>query len=172
MTKHQFGPGIGATVAAALIARGITSLFPIQQQVVPVADEGRDILARSPTGSGKTIAFGIPLVQALDHDWRGIQALVLVPTRELALQVAEEIESLDPAARIATVFGGVKQGPQVTKLRSATVLVACPGRLEDLINQRLVDLGGVHTLVLDEADRMLDMGFLPTVERIIKRIPA
>ncbi len=171
MTKHQFGPGIGSTVAAALIARGITSLFPIQQQVVPVADEGRDILARSPTGSGKTIAFGIPLVQALDHDWRGIQALVLVPTRELALQVAEELESLDPAARVATAFGGVKQGPQVTKLRSATVLVACPGRLEDLINQRLVDLGGVHTLVLDEADRMLDMGFLPTVERIIAKVP-
>ena len=171
MTKHQFGPGIGSTVAAALIARGITSLFPIQQQVVPVADEGRDILARSPTGSGKTIAFGIPLVQALDHDWRGIQALVLVPTRELALQVAEELESLDPDARVATAFGGVKQGPQVTKLKTATVLVACPGRLEDLINQRLVDLGGVHTLVLDEADRMLDMGFLPTVERIIKRVP-
>jgi ATP-dependent RNA helicase RhlE len=171
MTKHQFGPGIGSTVAAALIARGITSLFPIQQQVVPVADEGRDILARSPTGSGKTIAFGIPLVQALDHDWQGIQSLVLVPTRELALQVAEELETLDPDVRIATVFGGVKQGPQVTKLRTASVLVACPGRLEDLMNQRLVDLGGVHTLVLDEADRMLDMGFAPTVERILRQVP-
>jgi superfamily II DNA/RNA helicase len=171
MTKHQFGPGIGSTVAAALLARGITSLFPIQQQVVPVADEGRDVLARSPTGSGKTIAFGIPLVQALDHDWDGIQSLVLVPTRELALQVAEELESLDPDVRIATVFGGVKQGPQVTRLRGASVLVACPGRLEDLMNQRLVDLRGVHTLVLDEADRMLDMGFLPTVERILAKVP-
>ncbi len=171
MTKHHFGPGIGSTVAAALIARGITSLFPIQQQVVPVADDGRDILARSPTGSGKTIAFGIPLVQALDHDWRGIQSLVLVPTRELALQVADELTTLDPQVRIATVFGGVKQGPQVSKLRDASVLVACPGRLEDLMNQRLVDLRGVHTLVLDEADRMLDMGFAPTVERIIAKIP-
>ena len=171
MTKHQFGPGVGSTVAAALTARGITSLFPIQQQVVPVADEGRDILARSPTGSGKTIAFGIPLVQALDHEWRGIQSLVLVPTRELALQVAEELESLDPDARIATIFGGVKQGPQVQRLKTASVLVACPGRLEDLMNQRLVDLRGVHTLVFDEADRMLDMGFLPTVERILAKVP-
>jgi ATP-dependent RNA helicase RhlE len=171
LTKHQFGPGVSSSVAAALQARGITSLFPIQQQVVPVADDGRDILARSPTGSGKTIAFGIPLVQALDYDWRGIQALVLVPTRELALQVADEIATLDARAVVATAFGGVKQGPQLTKMRTASVLVACPGRLEDLLNQKVVDLSGVHTLVLDEADRMLDMGFLPTVERILRKVP-
>ncbi|MCB0880255.1 MAG: DEAD/DEAH box helicase [Thermoleophilia bacterium] len=174
MTSPDFGPGVGSTVAAALAARGITELFPIQQQVVPIADEGRDILARSPTGSGKTIAFGIPLVQALDHD-RGsrqrVQALVLVPTRELALQVAEELESLDERASVATVFGGVKQNGQVQRLRGANVLVACPGRLLDLLDQRLVDLSGVHTLVFDEADRMLDMGFLPSVERIVRQVP-
>ena len=115
MTKHQFGPGVSPAVADALAARGITSLFPIQQQVVPVADEGRDILARSPTGSGKTIAFGIPLVQALDLDWKGVQALVLVPTRELAIQVAEELETLIADVRVATVFGGVKQGANAEK---------------------------------------------------------
>lgn len=171
MTSQQFGPGVGPAVADALRARGIESLFPIQQQVVPVADQGRDVLARSPTGSGKTIAFGIPLVQALDLDWTGIQALVLVPTRELALQVADEISSLSAGVTVATVFGGVKQGAQVRALRSANVLVACPGRLEDLLNQREVRLDGVHTLVLDEADRMLDMGFLPTVERILRQVP-
>jgi superfamily II DNA/RNA helicase len=171
MTKHQFGPGVGPAVAEALTARGITSLFPIQQEVVPVADDGRDILARSPTGSGKTIAFGIPLVQALDLEWNGgIQSLVLVPTRELAVQVAEELASLT-SANVATAFGGVKQGSQVKAIRTASVLVACPGRLEDLLNQGEVSLKHVHTLVLDEADRMLDMGFLPTVERILRQVP-
>ncbi|MCW2928714.1 MAG: box helicase domain protein [Thermoleophilia bacterium] len=170
MTRDSFGPGVSPAVADALRARGITSLFPIQQEVVPVADLGRDILARSPTGSGKTIAFGIPLVQALDHDYRGIQALVLVPTRELAVQVAEELASLT-TMNVTTVFGGVKQGAQVRAVRTASVLVACPGRLEDLHQQGEVNLGGVHTLVLDEADRMLDMGFAPIVERLIRLVP-
>jgi superfamily II DNA/RNA helicase len=171
MSSHGFGPGIAPATARALEARGITELFPIQREVVPIADEGADILARSPTGSGKTIAFGIPLVQALASDVRGIQALVLVPTRELALQVAEELVTLSATVRIATAFGGVKQGAQVKAIRTAHVLVACPGRLEDLLNQREVDLRGVHTLVLDEADRMLDMGFLPTVVRMLRQVP-
>jgi len=167
LPTHTLGPGITPDVAAALARRDIHALFPIQQQVVPIAWEGRDILARSPTGSGKTIAFGIPLVQGLDPEVRGIQALVLVPTRELALQVADELASL-AQINVVTVFGGVNQSGQVRSLKDAQVLVACPGRLEDLIQQRLVDLRGVHTLVLDEADRMLDMGFLPAVDRIIK----
>jgi ATP-dependent RNA helicase RhlE len=168
LTSTTFGPGVTPAVAAALEARGITSLFPIQQAVVPFAAEGRDILARSPTGSGKTIAFGIPLVQGLDDD-PGIQALVLVPTRELAVQVAAELGTLTKH-RVQTVFGGVKQGAQVQGMKRSAIVVACPGRLEDLINQRLVDLSEVHTLVLDEADRMLDMGFLKTVERIIAQV--
>ncbi|MBC7461929.1 MAG: DEAD/DEAH box helicase [Thermoleophilia bacterium] len=168
MTSTTFGPGVTPAVAAALEARGITSLFPIQQAVVPHASEGRDILARSPTGSGKTIAFGIPLVQALDDD-PGIQALVLVPTRELAVQVAAELATLTHH-KVQTVFGGVKQGAQVQGMKRAAIVVACPGRLEDLINQRVVDLSEVHTLVLDEADRMLDMGFLKPVERIIAQV--
>jgi superfamily II DNA/RNA helicase len=171
MTSPDFGPGVGPRVAAALAARGITELFPIQRDVVPVADEGRDIVARSPTGSGKTIAFGIPLVQALDPAERRIQALVLVPTRELALQVADELDSLDPDVRVATAFGGVKQGGQLQRMRGASVLVACPGRLLDLLQQGEVDLRAVHVLVLDEADRMLDMGFLPTVERVLEHVP-
>jgi superfamily II DNA/RNA helicase len=170
MTKSPFGAGVSPAVATALQARGIASLFPIQEQVVPVADDGRDVLARSPTGSGKTLAFAIPMVQALDPRTRGIQALVLVPTRELALQVADEVASITQAG-VATAFGGVKQGSQVRAIRTASILVACPGRLEDLMQQGEVDLRGVHTLVLDEADRMLDMGFLPTVERILARIP-
>ena len=170
MTSSTFGPGVTPAVAAALEARGISSLFPIQQAVVPHAADGRDILARSPTGSGKTLAFGIPLVQNLDRSARGIQALVLVPTRELAVQVASELQTLG-SHRVITVFGGVKQGAQVRSLATADVMVACPGRLEDLMNQRLVDLSHVHTLVLDEADRMLDMGFLKTVERILKQVP-
>ncbi|MCW2974406.1 MAG: helicase, superfamily, partial [Thermoleophilia bacterium] len=127
MTSTTFGPGVTPAVAAALEARGITSLFPIQQAVVPHAADGRDILARSPTGSGKTIAFGIPLVQGLDDD-PGIQALVLVPTRELAVQVATELGSLTHH-RVQTVFGGVKQGAQVTGAKRAAIVVACPGRL-------------------------------------------
>jgi superfamily II DNA/RNA helicase len=171
MTTPSYGPGVGPTVAAALAARGITELFPIQQQAIPVAADGRDILARSPTGSGKTIAFGVPLVQAIDPAARRVQALVLVPTRELALQVADELGSLDDRVRVATAFGGVKQNAQVRAIRDAAVLVACPGRLLDLMGQGLVDLSGVRVLVLDEADRMLDMGFLPAVERIVAQVP-
>ncbi|MCZ4496745.1 MAG: box helicase domain protein [Thermoleophilia bacterium] len=171
MTHTSFGPGVTPATAEALLRRGITSLFPIQVDVVPVADTGQDILARSPTGSGKTIAFGIPLVQALDPNMKGVQALVLVPTRELAVQVGEELTSLSLDARVATVYGGVKQGSQVTQLRTANILVACPGRLEDLIQQGYAKLDRVHTLVLDEADRMLDMGFVPIVERILAKVP-
>ncbi len=130
------------------------------------------MLARSPTGSGKTIAFGIPLVQRIDTTAPRIQALVLVPTRELALQVADELATLDASVRVATAFGGVKQGAQVRAIRDASVLVACPGRLLDLLDQREVSLDHVSVLVLDEADRMLDMGFAPSVERIIARVPS
>jgi len=173
MTHSSFGPGVTEATAEALTARGITSLFPIQVDVVPVAAEGRDILARSPTGSGKTIAFGIPLVQGLDLtlDEGTIQALVLVPTRELAVQVAEELGSLDDEIRVVTAFGGVKQGAQVRAIRNADVLVACPGRLEDLMQQGEVNLSQVRCLVLDEADRMLDMGFVHVVERIVSKVP-
>ena len=141
---------------------------------------GRDMLAQAPTGSGKTLAFGVPLVERITAAaaagggrTTGPAALVLVPTRELATQVATEIAALAAGRlRVATAFGGVGQGPQDAAARRAAVLVACPGRLIDLLGQRLVDLRGVRDLVLDEADRMLDMGFAPQVERVLAVLPA
>jgi len=142
--------------------------------VIRDALAGEDLLVQSPTGSGKTLAFGIPLVDLVDPGGRGPQALVLAPTRELAGQIVDELESLARARglRIAAVYGGVGFGPQIKAAGRADILVATPGRLEDLIGRSAVSLGGVRVLVLDEADRMLDMGFRPAVDRIVARTPA
>ncbi|HET7574881.1 MAG TPA: DEAD/DEAH box helicase [Solirubrobacterales bacterium] len=159
---------------AALRARSITQPFPVQEMVIRDALAGRDLLVQSPTGSGKTLAFGVPLVDLLRPGNEGPQALVLAPTRELATQIVAELATLAKARRlgIAAVYGGVGLGPQIAAARRADVLVATPGRLEDLIGRGAVSLKRVRVLVLDEADRMLDMGFRPAVDRIVALTPA
>jgi ATP-dependent RNA helicase RhlE len=166
--------GISKPVVRALARRGIAEPFPVQKLVVRDALAGHDLLVQSPTGSGKTLAFGIPLVDRLEPGTgRSPSALVLAPTRELAGQIVTELRSIAAARklRIAAVYGGVGFGAQSKAARAADVLVATPGRLEDLIARGVVSLKGVRILVLDEADRMLDMGFRPAVERIVGQTP-
>ncbi len=165
--------GVSAPVVRALNARNIHRPFAVQELVLPDALGGLDILAEAPTGSGKTLAFGLPLVERTAGSGGQPTALVLVPTRELATQVAADLRPLaeTKGLRVATVYGGVAVGPQAKKARGAHVLVATPGRLNDLLEQRLVKLDAVRTLVLDEADRMLDMGFKPQVDRILRTVP-
>jgi len=164
--------GVSAPIVRALERRGITAPFAVQQLVLPDALAGVDVLAASPTGSGKTLAFGIPLVERV-ADADGPAGLVLVPTRELASQVVEELEPLAAACslRIAAVYGGTSVRAQAGRAHGARILVATPGRLHDLIERRLVSLRCVRVLVLDEADRMLDMGFKPQVDRILRDVP-
>ena len=157
----------------ALRARSITQPFPVQEMVVRDALAGRDLLVQSPTGSGKTLAFGVPLVDLIRSGGKGPHALVLAPTRELASQIVAELETLAKARglKIVAVYGGVGMRPQITAARGADILVATPGRLEDLIGRGVISLGRVRVLVLDEADRMLDMGFRPAVDRIVALTP-
>jgi superfamily II DNA/RNA helicase len=175
---HELGvPGELLTV---LDQQGITTAFPIQAATLPDALAGRDVLGRGQTGSGKTLAFAIPTITALARS--GLRrcaghprALVLVPTRELANQVADTFTPLAAGLgqRITTVYGGVGQGRQVSALRGGIdVLIACPGRLEDLLGQGHVHLDAVEVTVLDEADHMADLGFLPAVRRLLDRTPA
>jgi ATP-dependent RNA helicase RhlE len=173
--SNQSFSALGASppVAAALEARGIHSPFRIQELVIADAIEGIDLLAKAPTGSGKTIAFAIPLVERTDPRAATPAALVLVPTRELAVQVAEECSALAKPKnlRVAAVYGGAPLKPQANRAKGAHILVATPGRLQDLVERRLVSLANIQTLVLDEADRMLDMGFKPQVEKLVRRLP-
>lgn len=169
--------GVPAFICEALERRGITMPFAIQAATVADGLAGRDVLGRAPTGSGKTLAFGVPLVANVSElgrsEPRRPAALVLAPTRELADQITAELRTFSGRLRIDAVYGGVGYGAQVTALRRGIdILVACPGRLEDLIQRRDVDLGSVRYVVLDEADRMADMGFLPAVRRLLDRTPA
>jgi superfamily II DNA/RNA helicase len=171
--------GVPANLVAVLAAQGIDSAFPIQSATLPDSLAGRDVLGRGRTGSGKTIAFALPLVAGLAASGRNVRqgrprAVVLLPTRELATQVHETIAPLAKAAGLTTttVFGGVSQRPQVAALRSGVdILVACPGRLEDLVSQRHCSLEDIEITVLDEADHMADLGFLPGVKRLLDRTP-
>jgi ATP-dependent RNA helicase RhlE len=165
--------GVSAPVVQVLADRDITTPFAIQNLVLTDALAGIDILAASPTGSGKTLAFGIPIVERTDAADRRPSALVLVPTRELASQVVEDIRPLAAVKglRIAAVYGGTSLGPQAKRAQAAHILVATPGRLFDLIERRMISLAAVRMLVLDEADRMLDMGFRPQVDRILRGVP-
>ena len=161
--------GVPDSICRALTERGFTQPFDIQAAVLADALDGRDICGRAPTGSGKTLAFGIPLVanvgRARPH--RPL-ALVLAPTRELADQIMMDLRSFSGGVRVAVVYGGVGYGNQVQSLRRGVdILVACPGRLEDLMEQGVVSLGAVEMVVVDEADRMADMGFIPAVRRLL-----
>ncbi|GAA1391108.1 DEAD/DEAH box helicase [Luteococcus peritonei] len=172
--------GVPQNLAAALEGRGITSPTPIQLATLPDSLAGRDVLGRGRTGSGKTYAFLLPLVARLMGDPRRVvakkpRALVLAPTRELAAQIEESLLPLEKGTGLSslTIFGGVNQNPQVRALaKGLDVLIACPGRLLDLMGQGAVDLSGIEVVVIDEADHMADMGFLPMVKRILDKVPA
>ncbi|MBJ7504153.1 MAG: DEAD/DEAH box helicase [Ilumatobacteraceae bacterium] len=154
--------------------RGITEPTEIQTLSIPDGLAGKDVCGKAPTGSGKTIAFGLVLVSKLKRAKPAQPTgLVLVPTRELAQQVCDEIDLLDASRtlRATAVFGGAGYGPQLRRVGSASIIVATPGRLEDLISRRDIDLRAVQIAVLDEADRMADMGFLPAVRKILDRVP-
>jgi superfamily II DNA/RNA helicase len=178
--------GVPGVLAQSLITRGITAPFPIQAATLPDTLAGRDVLGRGRTGSGKTLAFSLPLVArlaALVPSGEAIpgrtragrpRGLVLAPTRELANQIAETITPLAKAAglSVTTIFGGVSQNPQIAALsRGVDIVVACPGRLEDLMGQRHINLDAVAVTILDEADHMADLGFLPGVTRILRATP-
>jgi superfamily II DNA/RNA helicase len=170
--------GIPASVVHALTVSGVQSPFPIQAATLPDTLAGRDVLGRGRTGSGKTLAFVLPMVTRLAAVRRAPgrpRGLILVPTRELATQVNTALAPLAAAVglKTTTVFGGVGLGRQVSTLRNGIdILVACPGRLEELIRMGSCDLGGVEITVLDEADHMADLGFLPSVKRLLDRTPA
>jgi superfamily II DNA/RNA helicase len=175
MSKQSFADlGVSAPVMGALARRGVTSPFAIQALVVQDVLDGHDVLAKSPTGSGKTLAFGIPLVELIDRNDPTPSALVLAPTRELARQITDELDDIAAAKglRVAVAYGGVGLDAQAKAARKAHILVATPGRLEDLLQRRAFTLSNVDVLVLDEADRMLDMGFRPPVDRIVAQCPA
>ncbi len=173
--------GLSAPLLRAVAAQGYAHPTPIQARAIPVVLAGQDVLACAQTGTGKTAAFALPLLHRLSHSEerlprrRPIRALVLSPTRELAVQIDASFRCYGQATglRSTVVFGGVGQQPQVRQLsRGVDVLVATPGRLLDLMNQGFVDLRSVTAFVLDEADRMLDMGFLPDVRRVLSHLPA
>ena len=171
--------GVPDTLVALLTRGGITEPFPIQRATLPDSLAGRDVLGRGRTGSGKTLAFGLPVLTRLagsrsDRRPGRPRALILAPTRELAIQIDATIAPLAKAVglRTTTIFGGVGQAPQVNALRNGVdVVVACPGRLEDLIDQGHCQLDRVEIAVLDEADHMADLGFLPGVKRLLDRVP-
>jgi superfamily II DNA/RNA helicase len=173
--------GVAEALIEVLAARGITHPFPIQIETLPDALAGRDVLGRGKTGSGKTLAFSIPMVSRLaGHPRRPSRpsGLVLAPTRELASQITATLEPLAAGLgagglRVTTIFGGVPQGRQVAALKSGVdIVVACPGRLEDLMRQRMISLDSIEITVIDEADHMADLGFLPGVTRILAATPS
>ena len=168
--------GVDPQICAALEAEGITHAFPIQAQTLPLALAGNDLIGQAKTGTGKTLGFGIPLLQRVDLEHREHpQALVVVPTRELCIQVASDLElaGKQKGIRVLSVYGGRAYEPQIDALRNGIdVVVGTPGRLIDLLKQKHLNLTKVRTLVLDEADEMLDMGFLPDVETLVGATPA
>jgi ATP-dependent RNA helicase RhlE len=175
MSQKSFADlGVSKAVVDALAKRGMTEPFAIQNLIIGDVLAGRDVLAKSPTGSGKTLAFGVPMLDRLDANSYGRpSALVLAPTRELASQIVDELYPLAHARalKITTVYGGVGIQKQEREAVNSHIVVATPGRLEDLLQRGKLKLKDVNFLVLDEADRMLDMGFRPAVDRIVAKCP-
>jgi ATP-dependent RNA helicase RhlE len=173
MSEQSFADlGVSGAVCGALSRRGITAPFPVQRLVLEDVLAGRDVLVKAPTGSGKTLAFGIPLVERLNRE-HAPAGLVMAPTRELAAQIVTELEHIAApnGLRIAAVYGGVGIQAQAARAKRAHILVATPGRLEDLLARQAFTLERIRMLVLDEADRMLDMGFRPAIDRIVRLCP-
>ncbi len=171
MTSTFAHLGLPDPLVQSLAKQEITEPFPVQEATIPDALAGRDVCGKAPTGSGKTLAFGLPLLATVGKATRQRpRALILAPTRELAEQIKQELAPLARTVNryMCAIYGGVGYGPQKSALRKGVdVLVATPGRLEDLIEQRSIDLSDVEIVVVDEADRMADMGFLPAVRRIL-----
>jgi len=170
--KFDFHPNINAGINAC----GYTEPTPIQKKTIPPILEGKDVLGLAQTGTGKTAAFVLPILQRLVHNQRPAgnpRSLIMAPTRELAEQIYDNIKMMAAHTRVKSVavYGGVSKGPQLKAFRQGVdIVVACPGRLLDLMSDRAVTLRGIEVLVLDEADQMLDMGFLPDIKRIIKQL--
>ena len=168
--------GIDSDIVAALASKGITQPFPIQEQAIPLALTGQDLIGQAKTGTGKTLGFGLPIIQRLGTDpAHGAKALVVVPTRELAIQVAEDLTlaSSKRNLQVVAIYGGKSYEGQVAQIDAgAQLIVGTPGRLIDLSNQRKLDLSKIECMVLDEADEMLDLGFLPDVEKLFAFTPA
>ena len=165
---------LSAGLQQKLASNQFTTMTPVQAAAIPQALAGKDVLATAQTGTGKTLAFLVPIVEHMQHSTpRNVEILILVPTRELAMQVREQYEAIrGKLPQAALVIGGLSERPQIESLRKgARVVVATPGRLEDFLGRRLASLRDVRTLVLDEADRMLDMGFLPSIRRIVGALP-
>jgi superfamily II DNA/RNA helicase len=174
MSRESFADlGVSRVVISTLAGAGITDPFAIQRSVIGDAIAGRDVIAQSPTGSGKTLAFGIPLVERVAAEHRRPAALVLAPTRELAAQIVADIRGIAHARalRVTAVYGGVGLVKQAKDAAASHILVATPGRLEDLLARGAFRLDRIRMLVLDEADRMLDMGFRPAIDRIVAACP-
>ena len=179
MTSNQTWSdlGIEADICEVLIKRGITSPFPIQTLTIPDALSGKDVCGKAKTGSGKTLAFGIPMIQNLNLDIKAssasLRVLILVPTRELAVQVSEELEPIADVRglKIAAIYGGANIETQIKTIKKGLdVVAATPGRMIDLLERNEVAVGGLEMVVIDEADRMADMGFLPQVEWILRKV--
>ena len=166
--------GVSGAVVSALARRDITEPFAVQRLVIGDVLAGRDVLVRSPTGSGKTLAFAIPLVERLSSTGPRPAALIIAPTRELVSQIADDMYPVAHARalRVSAVYGGVGLQRQSREAQRSHIIVATPGRLEDLLARRAFSLDEIQVLVLDEADRMLDMGFRPAVDRIVRQCPA
>ncbi|MDQ3461854.1 MAG: DEAD/DEAH box helicase, partial [Actinomycetota bacterium] len=167
--------GVAPDLSGALAAKGITTAFPIQELTIADALAGRDVCGKAKTGSGKTLAFGLPVLQLVKPaEPRRPRAIILVPTRELATQVREELAPVGAVRdlKVAAIYGGADIDKQIKKVRDGVeVIAATPGRMIDLIDRKELDLTDVHIVVLDEADRMADMGFMPQVEWILRHIP-
>ncbi|MFP4453068.1 MAG: DEAD/DEAH box helicase [Desulfobacterales bacterium] len=163
------------SVAAGIFAAGYTEPTPIQTKAIPSVLEGRDVMGMAQTGTGKTAVFVLPILNRLKETKnRGPRALILAPTRELAEQIHQSIRMLGgkTGVKSTAIYGGVAIGPQIKSLKKADIIVACPGRLLDHIGRKTVNLSGIEILVLDEADHMFDMGFLPDIRRILKQVPS
>ncbi len=176
MSTHTFPElGIAPELLEAVKSLGFEQPSPIQARAIPVALAGRDVVGQSHTGSGKTMAFGIPVVQGVDGSQRHIQALILCPTRELAMQVCAEIHKLasfKEGVRATPVYGGASYDRQIRALQSGTqIVVGTPGRILDFMERGLIKLDGLKSLVFDEADEMLDMGFAEDIDRLMAAVP-
>jgi ATP-dependent RNA helicase RhlE len=173
MSFKQFN--LNTQIEKGIEALGYTAPTPIQLQAMPVVLQGKDVMGMAQTGTGKTAAFALPILQRLmSGPRRNLRALIVAPTRELAEQIHEAIGGLGRATKLksVTIYGGVNKNPQIRSLRQGVdIAVACPGRLLDLADQGEIDFSRIEVLVLDEADRMFDMGFLPDIRKIIKRLP-
>lgn len=166
---------ISDTTQLSLERMGFEEATPIQEETIPLAQAGKDVIGQAQTGTGKTTAFGVPIIEKIDTSNPDIQALIIAPTRELAIQVSEEIYRIGygKRARILSVYGGQEIGRQIRALRSRPqIVVGTPGRILDHINRGTMKLGGVHTLVLDEADEMLNMGFIEDINSILENVPS